>query len=79
MQAQLFVTQEPSELLEDLIERLGVLRVAAEVREDRVQRAHSEDSVPSVVVSESSQEEFDAMERSWVGTIPQVLTPPERS
>ena len=67
--------QEASNLLARMIDRLRVLLVAAELRGERAARLQGEAAGQQLEVSEATHEEFEAMERSWVGTMPPV-TPP---
>jgi len=77
-QARVLLQQELSETLEDLAERLGAMRGAAEAREDRIKQSRAADLNTSVVISETSEAEFEALQRSWTGTVPQDLGPPIR-
>ncbi|MDE2160406.1 MAG: hypothetical protein KGJ30_15940, partial [Burkholderiales bacterium] len=67
-QAQLVAGGSPA--LAPLIDRLRLLKAAAEVREDRKARLQAHAQAPQIEVSEATVEEFDAMERSWVGVLP---------
>lgn len=79
VQAEMLNTEEPSAALAMVVDTLRPLHVAAEMRQ-----AHAggepdlgADSRPEV--SEATHEEYELMERSWVGTIPGGLSLPERS
>lgn len=77
VQAEMLLSEEPSRAISSLIEQLRPLQVAAELRDERKAGAATEmDS--RVEVSEASHEEYEEMERSWVGTLPPDLTLPER-
>lgn len=73
VQAEILRGAEASAALDLLVERLRPMKVAADHREEEKARrvAESIDSRPEV--SEATQEEFDLMERSWVGTLPGAL------
>jgi hypothetical protein len=68
-QAEMVAGQQASPALTALMERLRKLRAAAATREEFGERARE----GALEVSEVTQEEFDAMERSWAGTIPPEL------
>ena len=79
VQVQLLQREQPSQLLAALAERLHLSQVAAELGEERAARPAAPPApvvVPEadsqVEVSEANPEEFDATERSWVGTRPQA-------
>jgi hypothetical protein len=64
VQAEMLASTEASDLLTILIDRLRLLKAAAEVREER--QAHSltlRDG--SLLVSEATHEEFEASQLSW--------------
>lgn len=73
VQAEILRGEESSAALDQLVDRLRPMKVAADLREEKRARhvAESTDSRPEV--SEATQEEFDLMERSWVGTLPGAL------
>ena len=80
-QAQMLATHEPSRGMVELIERLRVLRAAAQVREERQPRAaastragHGGDELE---ISETTQEDFESTERSWEQTASQAALNPE--
>lgn len=80
VQTQMLLEEHGSAALADLQHRLRVMQVAAELREERSARqAPPAPAVPvpppdsQVEVSEVTAEEYDASERSWVGTLPQKL------
>jgi len=75
-QAQMLATHEPSRGMVELIERLRVLRAAAEVREERNPRPASDQGGVDVEVSETTHEEFENTERSWEqSSMPASLSP----
>lgn len=80
VQAQMLREEHASEPLAMLQDRLRVMQVAAELRQERGARlapAAAALPVPApdsqVEVTEVSAEEYDASEGSWVGTLPQDL------
>lgn len=75
VQAQMLHDQEASNPLARMIAHLHVLLVGAELREERAARLQGEAAGRQLEVSETTHEEFEAMERSWVGTVTPV-TPP---
>lgn len=70
-QVRVLLRQAPSNTLEELAECLSALRGAAEAREDRIARSREADRSPSVVVSETSHEDFEALKRNWSGPVSQ--------
>ena len=76
-QAQMLATHEPSRGMADLIERLRVLRAAAQVREERSPRPASGQSAVDLEVSETTHEEFENTERSWEQTSSPASLSPE--
>ena len=77
MQTEMLASQEASASLATLVERLGALKAAALAREERKTHLHDLAHGESPEVSETTHEEFEEMERSWLGTVPAVLTLPE--
>lgn len=85
-QAEMLHADDPTAAMKVLVERISAMRVAAEIREekglasearqrveDRVERVASVDRnerVERVDVSDSTHEEFQGIERSWIGTFP---------
>jgi hypothetical protein len=78
MQAEMLASQDPSPSMATLIERLGQLKIAAEAREERKSQLQEQAQGERPEVSEATHEEFEAMERSWVGTVPAGLVLPDR-
>lgn len=68
VQAEMLASGNPSELLTIFVERLRLLKVAAEVREERASRLAGLDDA-SLVVSESTHEDFEASLRSWADSL----------
>ena len=75
VQVEMLVSDEPSRGLSYLADRLRVIHVAAQLREERQARDRAQ--ARSFEVSEATHEEFEEMERSWVGTLPPGLPRPE--
>lgn len=69
-QTQMLTSEQASPTLSWLIERLHILKVAGELREERLAQARGESNRVHLEVSESTPEAFEEVERSWVGTIP---------
>lgn len=82
MQAQLLASQESSAQLVELIDRLRLLQVAAGLREERQAKpgvpAQTNAPDSEVEISETTPEDFEAMQRSWVDTVSPAEVPPER-
>ena len=75
-EAEILSTDEPSALLTTIIEGLRELTVAAEQR--AAHRAHEAqerewDKPQAPEVSETNYDEYELMERSWLGTVPAGL------
>lgn len=79
LEAEMMAAHEPSPLLKIVIERLCAIKFAAEVREERAadRRDWAATDIPEV--SEGTHEEYDRMERSWIGTVPADLVLPVSS
>jgi hypothetical protein len=73
MLVKMMAAEDPSPLLDEMLVRMAELRITAEAREDRDNRAPEFDVGRSVQVSESDFAEFDNLERSWEGTVPDTL------
>lgn len=58
--------------LAPLVERLHLLEAAAQVREERKARLQAPALVEQIEVSEATVEEFDEMEKSWLGVMPPI-------
>jgi hypothetical protein len=86
VQAEMLASREPSPTLADLVERLELVEVAAAVRDGEAPPAEParppEEELAEmsrfVEVSDTSFEEYELMERSWVGTVPSGLGKPGR-
>lgn len=81
-EAEMLATDEPSSVLSTIIEGLRELTVAAEKR--AAHRAHEalerewEQPARAPEISETNYDEYELMERSWVGTVPAGLDPSDR-
>lgn len=65
MQAEMLCSESPSEPLTLFVERVRLLKVAAEVREERMAADRRELDDATAIVSEATQEDFEASQRSW--------------
>jgi hypothetical protein len=69
VQAEMLLGESPSEPLTVFIERLRLIKAAAEVREERMSADRRELDDAMLVVSEATQEEFEASQRSWADSL----------
>jgi hypothetical protein len=69
-QAEMLASAEASAPLSLLVDRLRLAQAAAGLREERAARLAA--GAASLEVSETTQEAFDEVERSWVGTFPPI-------
>lgn len=76
VQARMLLSEEPSPILNALVDQLQVLRVAAEVRADRLERLKELAAAGRLEVSETTHEEFVESERTWVATVPPPMPSP---
>lgn len=75
-EAEIMASEEPSTLLTSIIESLQALKLAADARAAHVAYAASErewETLRVPEVSETNYDEYELMERSWVGTVPAGL------
>lgn len=77
-QAEMLASEEQSPSLEMIIEGLRPLQSAADLRDQRESRLQDFKIGENLEVSESTHAEFDHLQRSWAGTTPSELMPPER-
>lgn len=68
VQAEILADTAPTPTLAPIVERLRSCRLAAGRREELA--ACAQDTEPAVLITEATHEEFDAMTRSWVGSVP---------
>jgi hypothetical protein len=73
VQAEMLATEEPSSSLQAIIDQLRSLQAEAARRDERAQKAAQLETRPEVEVSEATHEEYEELERSWVGTMPSGL------
>jgi hypothetical protein len=74
VQVDMLGSDERSGLLREMADRLRLLKVAAEVREERRPPQAQAPADGVVEISETTHEAFQETERSWVGTLPPGLT-----
>lgn len=75
-EAEILSSQEPSNLLTSIIDSLMALKLAADERAAQALHAASErewETLKVPEVSETNYDEYELMERSWVGTVPAGL------
>lgn len=77
-EAEMLAVDEPSPLLTTIIENLQALKLAADERaaQEALEREFETLQVPEV--SETNYDEYELMERSWMGTVPAGLELPDR-
>ena len=68
-QCELLASLEPSPAMSALVERLRILKAAAEVREERRALARADDLQAQVEVTETSFDAFHDTERGWLDTV----------
>ena len=78
VEAEMLTGQESSPFLAVIIERLRVLKAGADMREDRKAHLRDLEKGEALEVSEATHEEFEEIERSWVGTLPAEVVLPDR-
>ena len=74
VQAQMLASDEASPVLAHIAERLHLMHVGAQLREERKAQLLA-DGPARVEVSEATQEEFEETERSWLGTMSPAAIP----
>lgn len=77
-QVEALAGEEPSALLDHLVEQLRPMQAAATLRELSDSRLQDFDVGTNLTVSESDFAEFEDAERDWSGTVPAGLARPER-
>jgi len=75
VQAEMLLGDEASTLAAKFLERLRILKAAADAREEGKSRRKDSKPAEPLEVCESTFEEFELMERSWGGTVPSALAP----
>ena len=84
IEAELLGEQEPSPTLTTIIERLRAIKAvgearAARARQEALERQWEREQPAIPEVSETNYDEYELMERSWVGTVPAGLDLSDRS
>lgn len=74
VQAQMLATTESTPVLQHVIDRLHKLHTAALLREERRVQLQAEGPA-RVEVTETTHEEFEMTERSWLGVAPAEVPP----
>ena len=79
VEAEILHSDEPSSLLATIIDRLREFKAAATARalEEALEREYETLKVPEV--SDTNFDEYELMERSWAGTVPNGLELPSRT
>jgi hypothetical protein len=72
-QAEALAREEPTPAFSTIVEHLRVLQVAAQIRDERGAAPAASSESPALQISEATTEEFDELERSWVGTVPSAI------
>jgi len=83
-EAELLHLQEPSPLLTTIIETLRSIKISAEARaaqemQEALEREWEREKPAIPEVSETNYDEYELMERSWVGTVPAGLDLSDRA
>jgi hypothetical protein len=78
VQAEMLASEEPSSALDMIIDQLRSLQLAAARRDERDSKLAEFENSTDVEVSAASHDEYDELERSWLGTIPAGLRPAQR-
>jgi hypothetical protein len=75
-QAESLAAEEPSPLMDMLVEGLRPLHTAADLRDQRDSRLQDFRVGDNLEVSESDYADFEDVETNWAGTVPAGLVPP---
>ena len=83
-EAEILQVQEPSPLLMTIIETLRSIKISAEARaartvQDAMEKQWEREQPATPEVSETNYDEYELMERSWIGTVPAGLDLSERA
>ena len=83
-EAEILQLQEPSSLLMTIIETLRSIKISAEARaaqavQDALEKKWEREQPATPEVSETNYDEYELMERSWIGTVPAGLDLSERA
>jgi len=84
IEADLLGLQEPSPVMTTIVETLRAIKVAAEARaaqalQDALEKEWEREEPAIPEVSETNYDEYELMERSWIGTVPAGLDLSDRS
>ena len=84
IEADLLGLQEPSPVMTTIVETLRSIKVAAEARaaqalQDALEQEWEREEPAVPEVSETNYDEYELMERSWIGTVPAGLDLSDRS
>ena len=84
VEASLLGLQEPSPVMTTIVETLRSIKVAAEASaaqalQDALEKEWEREEPAIPEVSETNYDEYELMERSWVGTVPAGLDLSDRS
>ena len=77
-EAEILQHQEPSSLLMTIIETLRSIKISAEARaaravQEKLEKEWEREQPATPEVSETNYDEYELMERSWIGTVPAGL------
>ncbi len=83
-EAQILALHEPSPVLTTIIETLRSIKITAEARaaqalQEALEREWEREKPLTPEVSETNYDEYELMERSWVGTVPAGLDLSDRA
>ena len=83
-EAEILHLQDPSPVLVTIIETLRSIKINAEARaaqalQDALEREWAREQPATPEVSETNYDEYELMERSWIGTVPAGLDLSDRS
>ena len=73
VEAEMLASHESSPLLAIVVARLQAIKMATDLRAEHEQQQREWEMPAIPEVSEGTHEEYDRMERSWVGTVPTDL------
>jgi hypothetical protein len=79
VQAEMLASRDLSPSLATIIDRLRALKQSADAREERRLQLQNLDRGEHLEVTEATHEEFDALERGWLGTAPDPLAASDRA
>ncbi len=79
LEAGMMAEHEPSPLLQTVVARLRDIKLAADRRDERDAELRDWAHTDIPEVSEGTHEEYERMERSWIGTVPADLVLPASS